>query len=503
MLVQMEGKHPLILSSVISPEDYKGKEEVVVRSCSPVATEDFEAGLFVCLNEDAARAREEVAVAMVNGAVAAVLTRGVLTTEEIAADARLFEVSDPRDTWGRVCEALLDYPSKKMKMIAVTGTAGKTSLSYTIAGMLAESGSHVGLLGSLGTYDGRMLCPETEQATTPESLAKALARMVDNGCDYAIVEVSSVALDQNRLAGLKFDAVCLTNIRRDHLDYHHTVDAYRRAKLRIFDYTSEKTLVVCNTDDRVTDAILHLISCPTITVGMHPTDSLVSGMLIEQNDGGQTFYIVAGIDAVPVHTRMIGKEHLYNCLLAAALGMSLGIDLKTIVPGIERVEHVPGRLEQLDCGQPYNVFVDNAATPDSLEASLEAVKAVTTGRLFCLLETHSAEDSSKGISFARVADEYADAIVLTTANLQPEATDKEYAAIRKSLGSSSREFQFIARRKDAMNWVLSEARPDDSVLIIGSDSPGLSDSNGASVSDRQYVRAWLYENQPCMEPFWF
>ena len=387
-----------------------------------------------------------------------------------------------------------------MKSIAITGTSGKTSVSYIIAGMLAESGYPVGLIGSLGVYDGRVLLPNRETTPRPLLMAELMARMLRNGCSHVIVEVSSEALEDSRLSGIKFDAVCLTNVRRNHLDLHKTVDLYRRTKMKIFDYVKEDALVVCNPSDRVTGAILHLIKNPTITIGLHPNEAMVNGMRVEQNRGEQTFYIIAGSDAIPVRTKIIGKEHICNCLTAAALGLSWDIDLKTVVRGIERVEHIPGRMERIDCGQPFGVFVDNASTPDSLADVLSTLREVTEGMIYTVLSAPDDNDRSKRPLMGRAAEQGSDLVILTIGRQADPATGVK--DLLQGIENSAKCLKRTFRRSDAITWALSNAAPEDTVLIIGSDlTPGVDPEE--TVSDRQFVRHWLYENQPCLEAFWY
>lgn len=458
--------------------------------------------LFFALSEESDQVSSDILAALDNGASAAVYDRRCdLSGVDLPDDAVLLPVKNPKETFGRFCQALCGNPAKKMKMIAITGTSGKTSTSYIIAGMLAESGCPVGLIGSLGVYDGRALLPNRQTPPNPFELAQLLAQMVEYDCLYAIVEVSSQSILEERLAGIEFDAVCLTNIRRDHLDFHKTVDLYRRTKMRIFQYAKPSALVVCNPDDRVTSAVLHLIQQPTMTIGLHPSEAMVTGMRVEQTKSEQTFYVIAGSDAIPVRTHIIGNEHIYNCLTAAALGISWGIDLKTVVRGIERVEHIPGRLERIDCGQPFGVFVDNANTPESLGHVLKTLREVTDGTLYCVLSAPADNDRSKRPLMGRVAESFSDRVVVTLGRDEPDSAPG-LNDLLQGMENAVCGVQKIFRRPDAIVWALSNASPEDTVLVVGSDPSPEADPEEI-VSDRQFVRHWLYENQPCLEPYWF
>lgn len=492
--------YPVLLASLVH-EPNGVPSDFLFRAVALTPDEAVKGALFFTFAQEPEEIRRDIGTAVAAGASGVVFSREpALDRGLLPADALMVPVKDPQALYGRACQALFDEPAKKLKMIAITGTSGKTSTSYIIAGMLAESGEPVGLIGSLGVYDGRTLLPMRETPPSPYEMAELLDQMVEHGCTHVIVEVSSRSIEEERIAGIAFDAVCLTNIRRDHLDLHKTVDLYRRTKMRIFNYAKPEALVVCNPDDRVTHAVLHLIQQPTMTIGMHPEEAMVTGMRVEQTKAEQTFYIIAGSVAIPVRTKIIGNEHIYNCLTAAALGISWGIDLKTVVRGIERVEHIPGRLERIDCGQPFGVFVDNANTPESLAAVLKTLREVTEGTLYCVLSAPEDHDRSKRPLMGRTAESLSDRVIVTVN--RDESDGDGINDILQGMENPSRNVQRVFRRCDAITWALSNASPEDAVLIVGSDLAPEADPEEI-VSDRQFVRHWLYENQPCLEPFWY
>ncbi len=411
----------------------------------------------------------------------------------------------PEEAYGVCIHALWGNPAKALTMIGVSGTYGKTTTSYLIAGMLAESGSPVGLIGTLGIFDGEKVYPSSQSTPPPDELAYWLMRMVANGCSHAVVEISSQAIAESHLAGIQFDAMCLTNIRRNHLDYHGTVESYRRTKLLAFRSLRKKGIAICNADDRVTAAILPLIDHPVLTVGVrNPCE--VSGMSIDRNPGDQTFLITAGNETVPLSTKMIGDENLYNCLTATALGIGLGIDLRVAVRGIERVKSVPGRLERIDCGQPFGVFVDSAPTPESLAGSLRSLRKVVQGRLFCVLgiDEHSPNTIMNSDSLGplcKTLKNWTDVSVITADELRsPEGTLDPESAEKIVRELPGHHVQVIPTRPEAIHWALSNAEPDDCVLVVGrgcTDFQRFLEAEDVNLCDRPLVKSWLYENQPC------
>ncbi|MGA2796668.1 MAG: Mur ligase family protein, partial [Thermoguttaceae bacterium] len=266
--------------------------------------------------------------------------------------------------------------SDQLKIIGVTGRNGKTTTSCLIAGVLAHAGHKVGLLSTLGYFDGEDVEYAAEATPQADRLATLLARMVRNGCSHAVMNVSNRALAQSRVAGVSYDAACVTNVTRDHLYGNAMTKDYRPAGCRLFDHLRDEAFVVLNVDDPLSAGYLRQINGPALTVGID-SPAEITGTPIEQFPSVQTFLITAGSDTMPVQTQMIGRHHIYNCLTATAVGLAYGIELPRIVRSLEAAHHVPGRLERIECGQPFSVFVDFAHTPDALAGCLQTLKTVT------------------------------------------------------------------------------------------------------------------------------
>ena len=249
-------------------------------------------------------------------------------------------VANARDAYGRICQALAGNPSHRLKLIGITGTNGKTTTSCLLASILATAGHPVGLLGTLGYFDGETCEPAPLTTPPPAPLAAWLARMVANGCTHAVMEVSSHALSQSRVAGVSFDAACVTNVSRDHLDFHASIQDYRLTKSKLFEHLAPDGFAVLNADDPIAAGYLRRFDGPALTVGIR-TAAEITADPVEEFLSEQTFLLTAGAETIPVRTRMIGRHHVYNCLTAAAVGLAYGIDLPTVVRGLEAVESVP------------------------------------------------------------------------------------------------------------------------------------------------------------------
>lgn len=510
MSIQPKNGLSIALSVLLEGENVAPYRNDKVAICAKNSFEALSDGLYVCVETSAQAALSALKTARRNGACAAIVANAfeaelAPALEDVLAEDDSYQtifVDDPRSVYARACQAFQGFPGSKMRLVAITGTAGKTSLSYILGGVLAEAGQNIGLIGSLGYYDGKKLSPLKNTTPEPEELASILSNMHEGGCTCVIVEVSSSALAEKRVAGLEFDAVCLTNLRRDHLDVHRTVDQYRRVKMQIFNYLKKNGVAICNLDDRVTDAALHLITCPTLTVGIQPTTCSVSATPIERNEGEQTFYIVAGADAAAIHTKILGDEHIYNCLEAAALALAWKIDLKTVARGIERVKYIPGRMERIDCGQPFGVYLDRSSSPESLSAALETLRKVTTGNLYCVLASPDDGDRSKRPLIGHAAEKLADLTIVTSGNHPESQTQEAFDDLLRGFDNADKA-KTIKDRKEAVEWALSHAEPDDYVLVVVQDVSTLSVITEKFLPDRQYIKHWLYENQPCAETSWY
>ncbi|MDR2172409.1 MAG: UDP-N-acetylmuramyl-tripeptide synthetase [Planctomycetaceae bacterium] len=473
--------------------------DVKAKSCTTDADTVRPGDVFFALPENDDELDEVVGLAIHHGCAAVVANRPA----NGAGSTPFFIMPNVLEGFAQLCHALNDYPAKSLKMIAITGTSGKTSTSYLIAGVLAEAGYQVGLIGSLGIFDGHFLNQTNDSDLTPDQLAAWLNIMTMNGCTHVIVEASSKTIAQGYLAGINFDAVCMTNIKRDHLDFHGTVEQYRRTKLGIFKYAKKKALAICNVDDKITGAILPLIDHPLLSTGIR-NQAEVNATLIERYPNEQTFIVTAGTTAAPFCTKIIGDEHIYNCMMATALGIGFEIDLKVVARGIERVESVPGRMERIECGQPFNVFIDSAKTNDSLAATLRTIKEITTGKLICVFAAADYHDPAKRNQIGKSISAFANAIILTSASnkLDPK-TIAAICEVGKGLTNKD-EIQIMPDRAEAIAWALSDAQTGDTVLIIGNDETN-TQNNELNTNkklqpfcDRYFTRQWLYENQTCM-----
>ncbi len=411
--------------------------------------------------------------------------------------APLVLVPDAREAYGQLCHAVAGYPSRQLKVVGVTGTNGKTTTSCLIASILNAAGFPTGLIGTLGVFDGEEFGPSGLTTPPADELARWLARMAINGCTHAVMEVSSHALDQKRTAGVELDAACVTNVRRDHLDYHPSIEAYRRAKSQIFRLLAGEGFAVLNVDDPIAAGYLAELTGPVLTVGMQAAAELTA-IEIERFVSEHTFLLTAGSETIPVRTKMIGTHHVYNCLVAAAVGLAYGIDLPTIVRGLENLEHVPGRLERIECGQPFSVFVDFAHTPDALAGVLSTLREVVRGRILCVFGAGGDRDQEKRPLMGQAVEQAADVAVLTNDNPRNEPAEQIVRDLLEGFHQPCRA-RVMLDRAQAIGWTLAQARPGDCVVIAGKghENYQIIGDRRIPFDDRDVAKTWLYEHQPC------
>jgi UDP-N-acetylmuramoyl-L-alanyl-D-glutamate--2,6-diaminopimelate ligase len=467
-----------------------GADDIVVERCSSDSRRCRPGDLFAALKGTRHDGHDHVDEAIRQGAAA------VLCERPLAQLTRPWcQVANSAEAYGRICQALAGNPSRRLKVIGVTGTSGKTTTSYLIASVLSTAGHLTGVMGTLGSCDGVDI--EATRLTTPgaPTLAAWLARCETNGCSHAVMEVSSHALAQCRVAGIDFDAACVTNVRHDHLDYHHDWQNYRAAKARLLDQLNPCGVAVLNADDRGSISLLDEAPGPALTIGVDAAAE-ITATPVEQHVSEQLFLLSSGEESIPVRTTLVGRHNIENCLMAAAVGLAYGIDLPTIVRGLESVTRIPGRLDRIECGQPFGVFVDYAHTPDALTVVLETLREVTRGRLICVFGAGGDRDRSKRPLMGRAVEQLADLAVVTSDNPRQESP---LAIIDDVLSGIEDRFavRTIVDRGEAIHWALAAARPGDCVLIAGKghETHQIVGERKIACDDVQLASQWLYRNQ--------
>ena len=273
------------LRRLLPEAEITGTDNVWISGCSSDSRQIHEGELFAALAGSRCHGQDFAADAVARGCAAVLAQRPIAELP-----VPMCVVPNPREAFARLCQTLAGCPSRQLKMIGITGTNGKTTTSCLIAGVLSAAEYRVGVLGTLGYLDGRIVEESTHTTPPPERLAPLLAQMVRNGCTHAVMEVSSHALDQSRVAGLEFDAACVTNVTHDHLDYHANLSEYRQAKAKIFDYLNIEGFAVFNADDPGSAELVRRHAGPALTVGIDSPAEIMA-VPVEQFISEQTFLL--------------------------------------------------------------------------------------------------------------------------------------------------------------------------------------------------------------------
>jgi UDP-N-acetylmuramoyl-L-alanyl-D-glutamate--2,6-diaminopimelate ligase len=481
---------PISLRAVLPAADFLGCQDIRAAACASDSRAVQHGDVFFAISGSECDGHNHIREAVERGA------KAVICQTRLEDPIPQCVVPDSREALALACQALAGHPSRKLRVIGITGTNGKTTTSHLLAAVLQAAGYRTGLLGTLGYSDGALTAAAEMTTPTAPAMAHWLKRMVDGNCSHAVVEISSHAIAQHRTAGVELAACCLTNLRRDHLDYHPSLYDYHHTKCRLFGQLNSSGVAVINADDPASLEHAPLVPGGVLSVALH-NNANITAQLLDRVKSEQNFLLSAGGMSAVVRTAMIGDHHIYNCLMAAAMALAEGIDLMTIVAGLESVERVSGRLERIECGQPFGVFVDYAHTPDALAASLATLRPVTAGRLICVFGAGGNRDVNKRPLMGRAVEAAADVAIVTTDNPRHEDPQTIAAEIISGFGEPERA-RYLPDRAAAIHYALSLAGPDDVVLVAGRGHETYQTVGHQRVrfDDRDVARRYLYNLEP-------
>ena len=376
-------------------------------------------------------------------------------------------VPDVRRAFAETCHALHGYPSWRLGLVGVTGTNGKTTTTWLIRALLEAMGRPTGILGTVEYSDGIARAPAGLTTPPSRTFAAWLASMVERKTRYAAVELSSHALDQQRCAGTLLDVAIVTNVTQDHFDYHGTAARYLAAKAEILGMVKRGGLAVLNADDPLSVPLAAHVpaTAQLATFGSEAAADCTAHHVRVSGDGCR-FVLRHRLDEVEVRLPLIGRHNVANSLAAAAAGVHFGLSLSDIAAGLSAVEAVPGRLEPVDCGQDFGVYVDYAHTDDALSRSIEAVREITSGRVICVFGAGGDRDRSKRPLMGQAAAA-ADVVVVTSDNPRSEDPRAIIDEILHGCDKTQIRPQVEPDRSRAIAWALQQAGPGDTVLVAG------------------------------------
>ncbi|MFH1678750.1 MAG: UDP-N-acetylmuramoyl-L-alanyl-D-glutamate--2,6-diaminopimelate ligase [Candidatus Omnitrophota bacterium] len=389
-------------------------------------------------------------------------------------DVVYIRVNDTRRALADLSAAFWGHPSSLMKLVGITGTNGKTTVSYLIEAILKYAHYSPAVIGTVNYRFKNKIFKAVN--TTPDSsyLQALLAKMHKSKVDYVIIEVSSHALDQDRARSAKFSTGIFTNLSVDHLDYHRDLDSYFLAKARLFKNLPKKGAAILNIDDGRAAGLIKLTKAYVVTYGLRGYAD-VSAQDVDFSLKGTEFILhlsssirkkfASGNNEIKMSLPLIGEYNIYNALAAIAFGLTQKIELKTIRTGLERFSGVPGRLEKVRIKKDFSVFVDYAHTEDALRNVIMSLRPLCKGRIYVVFGCGGGRDRSKRPKMGQVVSELADFAIITTDN--PRSENPGSIIDEVVSGIDKKNYRVILDRRDAIKEALSISRKDDIILVAG------------------------------------
>lgn len=377
------------------------------------------------------------------------------------------QVASAAEALGKLAQAWHGLPSRKLQLIGVTGTKGKTTFTHLVRHVLTRAGAKAGVVGTIRyEWPGQSL-PAPNTTPGQLQLAEMMAVMLADGVTHMVMEVSSHALHQHRTAGLEFGVATFTNLSGDHLDYHHTMEAYLDAKAMLFDRLSPQAVAAVNADDPASRTIAQRSTGRVLWYGLDGPAEL-RGQIQQLTAAGAVVELTHRRKSATLRTNLLGRHNVANCLAATAACLGLGMDLREIAVALSEPLAVPGRLQRVGGAEGFEVLVDYAHTDDALDNALSAVRPLTENRLVVVFGCGGDRDRSKRARMARVAQNRADRIIVTSDNPRSEDPQQIIDDILEGFDAAGRaKLTVEPDRKAAIEQAVAEAQPGDVILLAG------------------------------------
>lgn len=437
-----------------------------VRSIEVDSTRVREGSCFVALTGSRVDGHDFVGDAVARGAAAVVVQAG----RSRGSCPIAIHVPDTHEAVARMAAAFYGLNrlqrAGELTLVGVTGTNGKSTVCALVNAILRSAGLKTALLGTIQNDLPGAVSVSSMTTLPPVELCATLARAVESGATHAVLEVSSHALDQRRCAGLSFAAGVFTNLTQDHLDYHESMDAYGRAKKRLFDSLPQSASAVVCADDPSVMLMTQDCRANVLRYGVDGEEVEIAASKYLATADGTRFDLDMQGEIVSIASPLLGRHNVANMLAAAGAARALGISASVIQQGLQSVANVRGRLERVAGTHGFKVFVDYAHTPDALQRVVSVVRDVTAGRVICVFGCGGDRDRSKRPDMARAAS-LADVAIVTSDNPRTEDPNAIIADAMAGLADASCEVHTEPDRSRAIRLAVGMARKGDAVLIAG------------------------------------
>lgn len=387
----------------------------------------------------------------------------VIISERKTGAANEIVVPDTHEAYANMCAAWFENPAKSLKLVGVTGTNGKTSVTYMLKSILEDAGYKVGLIGTIQNMIGDSVI-ETKN-TTPDAyeLNRLFSLMKQQGCTYVVMEASSHALDQKRVCNLSFEVAIFTNLTQDHLDYHHTMENYLAAKKRLFKMC--KTAII-NADDRYFEELTNGLNCRIITYSMGDT-ATYSAKAVNYYPTKVEYELVSNTSLNHIRFNTGGKFSVYNSMCAVIAAVELGISMPQVAQTLANMHGIKGRAESVPTGRDFSIIIDYAHTPDGLKNILSTFRDCKKNRVIALFGCGGDRDKTKRAVMGNIAVRYADYVIVTSDNPRSEDPMSIINDILVGTEGINTPVKVIENRVEAIKYAVSIAKTDDIIVLAG------------------------------------
>lgn len=490
----------MLLSEIIQavqPIEVIGIDSVEVKSLINHSAQVSPGALFVCIPGYKYDGHHYFQDAVDKGALA------IITEKKLDTPITQVIVSNSRKSQALASQKFFDFPSNKLKLVGVTGTNGKTTISYLAQNILQEAGYNTGLIGTINyKYDNVVLPPKHTTPDAPE-LGHILHKMVENKVDAVVMEVSSHALELDRVTGCDFDVVVFSNISRDHFEFHKNFESYLRVKARLFanqcqwgSTPPEKRYAVVNIDDVHSSYFLKVCETSNIFTFGFGENANVRAINYHLEKKKSSFELKVNDKLMQINLPIPGLFNIYNALAAIAIGLCFNIDLEVISKALAFFKGVPGRYEFIDCGQDFDVIVDFAHNPKALLNILSLKRSNNSAKKIVVFGCEGGKDRGKRSLMGSIAAHHANYSIITSDNIYAEKPVDIARDIEKGLlkeGKNSSQYEIIVNRFKAIERALEIARPGDMVIVAGKghESRKIIYNQVIPFDDREVVRGIL------------
>lgn len=470
-----------ILKNVHGVKRIEGKLSIDISGIASDSKAVKDGHLFIAVKGARFNGAEFIGEAIDRGAAAIVSDAGNEEAFLHKKGPTFIYIDDARRALSEISREFYGDVSSKMHLIGITGTNGKTTTTYLLESLLNQRSKKTGVIGTINYRFGNRLIPATNTTPGALDLYFLLSSMRKNNIRNCVLEVSSHSLEQGRVDTLQFDIAVFTNLTAEHMDYHKDMESYLASKLRLFSKIKDGGFAIINKDDPFSDRVIDNVKkekkAKTITYGIKQ-DPDVRAEDIEFSAQGLSFKLWTrpGLahpgpwqgPALPtIKSSLIGRHNVYNILASIACGISMGMELDEIRAAVAKVVSLPGRLEKVDCGQDFLVFVDYAHTENGLENALNALREMNPDRILCVFGCGGNRDRTKRPAMGRVSTELSDKVFITSDNPRQENPIEIISEITSGIKNGKNNYVVEVDRFKAIEAAIKEARIRDIVLVAG------------------------------------